>query len=57
MKETTYWISSSAEPQSILWKIQFIPETSPDIVRKNLKTILKNADIHKQKTPTRGGFT
>ena len=57
MKETTYWISSSAEPHSILWKIQVIPDTSPGITHKNLNTILKNPDIHKQKTSTRGGFT
>jgi hypothetical protein len=57
MKETIYWISHSAEPQSILWKIPVLPDTFPGKTHENSKPILKNPTIHKQKTPTRGGFT
>ncbi|MBU7017113.1 MAG: hypothetical protein HXS44_06355 [Theionarchaea archaeon] len=57
MKETTYWISSSTEPQIILRKTQVIPDINPGITHKNLKPILKNPNIHKQKTSTRGEFT
>ena len=57
MKETTYWISRSAEPQSILWKIQGLLDTFPGKTHENSKPILKNPHILNQKTAARGEFT
>jgi hypothetical protein len=57
MKETKTWISSSAEPACILWKMQVIPDTVPGITHENLKSFLRNPNMYKQETATRGGFT
>ena len=57
MKETGYWIPSSAEPECVLWKIQFVPGTNPGMKYENTKTFLWNSNMPKHKTVARGEFT
>jgi hypothetical protein len=57
MKEIITWISSSAEPKCILWKIHVIPDTVSGMTHEDLKPFLRNPNLYNQETAARGGFT
>ena len=57
MKETRYWIPSSAEPECVLWKIQCVPGTNRGMKHENTNTFLKNSNMPKHKTVARGELT